>query len=270
MQSAIGPPCVVGARSRSTTRRTASSSRPTCKGHQKGARQVQANSSTASKAGTTAPFSASALQVQQGKAGQSTVRRVAAEPLLFDMSDLEDPFPHEPNYVCMIAVTAPQSFAMDAQDDDDQWTLPLDDYAVLDLVPSASKVVVADRVKVTGAENGLRKALEETWEARHILYAHSQHEPIDEQSLKSVPQQSTCSALGLCVCMGRGLEADCFAQKLRAFIRPLAWVKRRKRDKVTKQFTEAPHPKPHLRQLLDRAELEATLVCHFVSSEMTT
>ncbi|CAE7834970.1 GIP [Symbiodinium sp. CCMP2592] len=105
-------------------------------GHQKGARQVQANSSAASDAGTstTAPSSASALQAQQGKAGQSTVRRVAAEPLLFDMSDLEDPFPYEPN-VCMITVTAPQSFAMDAQDDDDQWTLPPDDYAVLDLVP---------------------------------------------------------------------------------------------------------------------------------------
>ncbi|CAE7251909.1 GIP [Symbiodinium sp. CCMP2592] len=107
-------------------------------GHQKGARQVQANSSAASEAGTstTAPSSASALQAQQGKAGQSTVRRVAAEPLLFDMSDLEDPFPYEPN-VCMITVTAPQSFAMDAQDDDDQWTLPPDDYAVLDLVRCA-------------------------------------------------------------------------------------------------------------------------------------
>ncbi|CAE7776825.1 GIP [Symbiodinium sp. CCMP2592] len=105
-------------------------------GHQKGARQVQANSSAASEAGTstTAPSSASALQAQQGKAGQSTVRRVAAEPLLFDMSDLEDPFPYEPN-VCMITVTAPQSVAMDSQDDDDQWTLPPDDYAVLDLVP---------------------------------------------------------------------------------------------------------------------------------------
>ncbi|CAE7534628.1 GIP [Symbiodinium sp. CCMP2592] len=105
-------------------------------GHQKGARQVQANSSAASEAGTstTAPSSASALQAQQGKAGQSTVRRVAAEPLLFDMSDLEDPFPYEPN-VCMVTVTAPQSFAMDSQDDDDQWTLPPDDYAVLDLVP---------------------------------------------------------------------------------------------------------------------------------------
>ena len=116
-------------------------------------------------------------------------------------------------------------------------------------------MVVADRVKATGAENGLRKALEETWQARHVLYAHSRHEPIDEQSLKPVPQQSTCSALGLCVCTGRGLEAECLAQKVRAFIRPLAWVKRRKRGKVTKQFTEAPHPKPHLRQLLDRAEL---------------
>ncbi|CAE7841011.1 GIP [Symbiodinium sp. CCMP2592] len=107
-------------------------------GHQKGARQVQANSSAASDAGTstTAPSSASALHAQQGKAGQSTVRRVAAEaePLLFDLSDLEDPFPYEPN-VCMVTVTAPQSYAMDAQDDDGQWTLPPDDYAVLDLVP---------------------------------------------------------------------------------------------------------------------------------------
>ncbi|CAE7338131.1 GIP [Symbiodinium sp. CCMP2592] len=105
-------------------------------GHQKGARQVQANSSAASDAGTstTAPSSASALQAQQGKAGQSTVRRVAAEPLLFDMSDLEDPLPYEPN-VCMVTVIAPQSYAMDAQGDDGQWTLPPDDYAVLDLVP---------------------------------------------------------------------------------------------------------------------------------------
>ncbi|CAE7291170.1 RE1 [Symbiodinium sp. CCMP2592] len=112
-------------------------------GHQKGARQVQANSSAASDAGTstTAPSSASALQAQQGKAGQSTVRRVAAEPLVFDMSDLEDPFPYEPN-VCMITVTAPQSYAMDSQDDDDQWTLPPDDYAVLDLAPSPATACV--------------------------------------------------------------------------------------------------------------------------------
>ncbi|CAE7622817.1 GIP [Symbiodinium sp. CCMP2592] len=112
-------------------------------GHQKGARQVQANSSAAFDAGTstTAPSSASALQAQQGKAGQSTVRRVAAEPLVFDMSDLEDPFPYEPN-VCMITVTAPQSYAMDSQDDDDQWTLPPDDYAALDLAPSPATACV--------------------------------------------------------------------------------------------------------------------------------
>ena len=87
-------------------------------GHEKGARQVQASPSSASDAGTstTVPSSASA----------SNVRRVAAEPLLFDMSDLEDPFAYEPN-VRMVTVTAPQSFSMDSQDDDDQWTLPPDD-----------------------------------------------------------------------------------------------------------------------------------------------
>ena len=97
-------------------------------GHEKGARQVQASPSSASNAGTstTVPSSASALHAQQGKAGQSNVRRVAAEPLLFDMSDLEDPFAYEPN-VRMVTVTAPQSFSMDSQDDDDQWTLPPDD-----------------------------------------------------------------------------------------------------------------------------------------------
>ena len=92
-------------------------------GHEKGARQVQASPSSASDAGTstTVPSSASALHAQQGKAGQSNVRRVAAEPLLFDMSDLEDPFAYEPN-VRMVTVTAPQRFSMDTQDGDDQWT----------------------------------------------------------------------------------------------------------------------------------------------------
>ena len=112
-------------------------------GHEKGARQVQASSSAVSEAGasTVAPSSASALQAQQAKTGHPNVRRVVAGPLLFDMSDLEDPMTFEPN-VRMVTVTAPQSFSMDAQDDDDEWTLPPEDYVALDLLPSPGPACV--------------------------------------------------------------------------------------------------------------------------------
>ena len=112
-------------------------------GHEKGARQVQASSSAVSEAGasTVAPSSASALQAQQAKTGHPNVRRVVAGPLLFDMSDLEDPMTFEPN-VRMVTMTAPQSFSMDAQDDDDEWTLPPEDYVALDLLPNPGPACV--------------------------------------------------------------------------------------------------------------------------------
>ena len=47
----------------------------------------------------------------------------------------------EPN-ARMVTVTAPQSFSMDAQDDDDEWTLPPEDYVALDLLPSPAPACV--------------------------------------------------------------------------------------------------------------------------------
>ena len=115
-------------------------------GRQKGARQV---SSAASEAGasttasTVAPSSASALHAQQqqhqqakGPAGsQSAVRRVWAEPVVFDMSEMDDPFPYEPTVRMITVSTAPESFMMDCQDYDDDWTEPPGDYRVLNLCP---------------------------------------------------------------------------------------------------------------------------------------
>ena len=114
-------------------------------GRQKGARQV---SSVASEAGasttasTVAPSSASALHAQQqhqqakGPAGsQSAVRRVWAEPVVFDMSEMDDPFPCEPTVRMITVSTAPESFMMDCQDYDDDWTEPPGDYRVLNLCP---------------------------------------------------------------------------------------------------------------------------------------
>ncbi|CAE7257194.1 SF3A1, partial [Symbiodinium sp. CCMP2592] len=177
-------------------------------GHQKGARQVQANSSAASDAGTstTAPSSASALQAQQGKA-QSTVRRVAAEPLLFDMSDLEDPFPYEPN-VCMVTVTAPQSFAMDAQDDDDQWTLPPDDYAVLDLVPLLFKgYSLAVNAQIRRVEHEEPSQFQATGEVHEVcpskLHVASIQVRFDAKTLESLDFGWQVSTSGHLVWRGR-------------------------------------------------------------------
>ena len=101
-------------------------------GKTKGARQVQASAASDAGSSTTLPSSASALQAQQGKSDHPAVRRVTAEPMMFDMSDLADVLSLEPN-VRMLTVTAPQSFRMDSGDSNGDWTLPPPDYAELDL-----------------------------------------------------------------------------------------------------------------------------------------
>ena len=114
-------------------------------GRQKGARQVSSAASDAgasTTASTVAPSSASALQAQQqqqqakGPSGsQSAVRRVWAEPVIFDISEVDDPFPYEPTVRMITFSTAPESFMMDCQDSDDDWTEPPGDYCVLNLCP---------------------------------------------------------------------------------------------------------------------------------------
>ena len=119
-------------------------------GRQKGARQV---SSAVSETGasttvsTVAPSSASALNahVQQGKgpqqAGQGSVRRVTASPVLFDLSDIEDPFPYEPTVRMISVSTAPEIFQMNVTDDDGDWTEPPDDYCELVLCPEPEAIM---------------------------------------------------------------------------------------------------------------------------------
>ena len=88
-----------------------------------------------------------------------------------------------------------------------------------------------------------------------MLYCHDKQPVIPEASLRDVPELSKCASLALCVCKGRGLQAHFFAENVRRLLRPLASVKRRRRDKVTKQFMEPPHPKPRVRQLLEAGKL---------------
>ena len=116
-------------------------------------------------------------------------------------------------------------------------------------------MVLAETSRGSGLEQGLKTHLDATWDARHLLYAHAQRELIKDSDLQAVKRPSKCCTLGMCVCAGRGLQADHFADKLKFHLSALARVKRRRRDKITKQFKEPPHPKPRLRQLLDAAKL---------------
>ena len=102
---------------------------------------------------TVAPSSASALnaQVQQGKgpqqAGQGSVRRVTASPVLFDLSDMEDPFPYEPTVRMISVSTAPEIFLMNFTDDDGDWTEPPDDYCELVLCPEPAAIMCDPRLQ---------------------------------------------------------------------------------------------------------------------------
>ncbi|CAE7264368.1 unnamed protein product, partial [Symbiodinium microadriaticum] len=122
-------------------------------------------------------------------------------------------------------------------------------------VADVAKVVLAETSRGSGLEQGLKTSLDATWDARHLLYAHAQREQIKDSDLQDVKRPSKCCTLGICVCAGRGLQADHVAAKLKSHLSARARVKQRRRDKVTKQFKEPPHPKPRLRQLLDAGKL---------------
>ena len=81
---------------------------------------IQPGQASTAAASTNVPSSAASAASSMPS---TAVRRVVAEPRVFDMSDLE--LPSEPSHLCVVSfASAPERFQLDSSDDDGVWTLP--------------------------------------------------------------------------------------------------------------------------------------------------
>ena len=81
---------------------------------------IQPGQASTAAASTNVPSSAASAASSMPS---TAVRRVVAEPRVFDMSDLA--LPSEPSRLCVVSfASAPERFQLDSSDDDGVWTLP--------------------------------------------------------------------------------------------------------------------------------------------------
>ena len=81
---------------------------------------IQPGQASTAVASTNVPSSAASAASSMPS---TAVRRVVAEPRVFDMSDLA--LPSEPSRLCVVSfASAPERFQLDSSDDDGVWTLP--------------------------------------------------------------------------------------------------------------------------------------------------